>query len=364
MLLSAVGVVVCAIVLGTVMPAVLAHHDGVFFQSEIKAKLPPIAAKTLRAFEADVAAMQSHLDRIDRALASVQAGTQDHHVLLETRLQMSAALAAKSQPIQYFAFIKTPSSHLYFPLFFLTLGTLTVLARPPVQFSRRRSEALRTIPVALVVYLIWQWFHWVRNFVAGEEVRSIYAYTNWDLSNVCFVYQEIECLIISVLIANIWIVWLKYSEEVSAAALPETGVAWADVVEFSVTSRLSEMFSHWQLASATLVAAFSSFFVFYWRNIYGNHDERYLASALSIHAIGVSSWTIISLPFLSSWRRWRTLRLKALYEFSVSSDDVPRLELRNKMIEAAQPVGHWKLAVSSTLLALSFAAPIARILMK
>lgn len=78
----------------------------------------------------------------------------------------------------------------------------------------------------------------------------------------------------------------------------------------------------------------------------------------------MSSWIIISLPFLSSWRQWRTLRLKALYELSVSSEDVPRLELRNKMIEAAQPVGRWKLAVSSTLLALSFAAPIARILMK
>jgi hypothetical protein len=78
----------------------------------------------------------------------------------------------------------------------------------------------------------------------------------------------------------------------------------------------------------------------------------------------VSSWAIISLPLVAAWKNWQNLRSKAIYELATSSEDVARLELRNKMIEGVKPVGHWNLMVSSAILAISFIAPIAKMVLR
>ncbi|HEX8108676.1 MAG TPA: hypothetical protein VF516_13170 [Kofleriaceae bacterium] len=192
--------------------------------------------------------------------------------------------------------------------------------------------------------------------LVGGGIPALLAY------NQGVFFQQDEIIIICWLIASIWTQWLSHYRLTCTEFDSHGYVAWSEALHHKTTERLSDTFSRWQLSSLLLVSAFSSFFVFYWRNIHDRGDSRYLPSALSIQVIGIVSWIIISLPLIATWRHWHGLRACAIHELATSSEEVARIDLRNRMIEAVKPIGSWNFLVSSSLLLVSFLSPLIKLM--
>lgn len=352
-----------ALIIGSGIPALLAYYGDVFTQEEVYQKLPSKARDTIVQVKKEQEQMSLQITRIDAALGAASPGSEAHHRLLESRQALRVAQKDKPMPLQYYGYMGSQSPQFYFPLFFLTLGALAFLLKPSgfVPFRRRK---LQTVIIAVGIYASWQWFHWVRNFVSGEESRVIYTYTNFDINLACYIYQELEAFLISFLIATIWCQWIGFYHTRSSELRDITSHTWSAPLHYQNTERLSDTFSRWQIASLLLVAAFSSFFAFYWKNIHGRGDPRYLISALAIHIVGIASWIIVSLPMTATWRHWHSLRACAIYELATSTDEIGRVDMRTRMIDSVKPIGSWNLLISTTLLFVSFILPIIQMVIR
>jgi hypothetical protein len=355
--------VTLALIIGSGIPALLAYYGDVFTQEEIYQKLPSKARDTIAQFRKEQEQTNTQIARIDVTLGAAPPGSEAHHRLLESRQALRAAQKDRIVPLQYYGYMGSQSPQFYYPLFYFTLGALVFLLRPS-GFAPFRRRKLQTMIITVGIYVGWQWFHWVRNLVSGEESRVIYTYTNWDINVACFTYQELEAFLISFLIATIWCQWLGFYRTRISELRDIPDHTWSAPLHYQNTERLSDTFSRWQIASLLLVAAFSSFFAFYWKNIHGRGDPRYLISALAIHVVGIASWVIVSLPMTTTWRHWHSLRARAIYELATSTDEIGRVDMRIKTIDSVKPVGSWNLLISTTLLFVSFILPIVQMVIR
>jgi hypothetical protein len=102
-----------------------------------------------------------------------------------------------------------------------------------------------------------------------EEGRTVFAYTNYDISPASFVVQHIQFIISFGLIAIIWVQWLSYA---ITRYIEVIGEKQGRVDQFAM-ARLSFTMLHWQCVCALISISFLFYTVLEWRQIVSNKQR-------------------------------------------------------------------------------------------
>jgi hypothetical protein len=360
---AAAGVLLAALLMGLVVPLVTNYVLETLYHAQVRRRLPLAPLEKLTAFEGEHRARQAALEFVDEQLLDAAYGRTERPV--SELLQLHEHLAKLDQqkpPVVVVGYYLDDSMPLW-PLYFAGLGWLSVLLAPgnitaPSLPTRAVwSRAGRLLPF---VWLFYRWPTWFRNFAQlGDVDRKVYAYANWDIHPTSFLVQELMGVIVSAMIAVVWVQWLSFFErrdlELHAQQHADTQLE-IDTVR---VERLQNTFLHWQVSSIFLGIAFLYSTFFFWARVAQDGDVRYIPNALVTHLLWVASWLILSAPLFITWRDWTQYRGKLLASIANRPEASGNCDAMLEVVEKLHPVSFWNLSGSTVLGLASLVLPIA-----
>jgi hypothetical protein len=191
-LLLCLLVAALAIVATLIAPGIVAASGGVFYRDGVMKRLPADVRAKLDAFEAEQERRRSEIRSLDRTL-SVAATDAPRAIpgLLELRTRIANDLRSATAPVAVLPFHLNPQLLLW-PAIYTALGWLVVVFRP--RHSGVRMIRSSWLLAGLLVYVLYEWPLWARNFILSNEGRTVYAYPNADVHFASFVAQELVIL--------------------------------------------------------------------------------------------------------------------------------------------------------------------------
>jgi hypothetical protein len=369
-LAKAALIVLVALIVGTIVPGIIAYRAGVFYQATMVTRLPADARKQLAEFDARRDSLRKQIAEMDRTLeGAVYAKPEDIASLLTQRSQYVKELETTKPAIHVMPFYLNTIMFLW-TAGYTTLGWLIFLAAPrrtSTATLSRRSIA-KIVATAACVYTAYNWPVWMRNFILSNEGRLIYSFANYDIAPASFWCQEATTLLFALLVAVVWSQWIAFLEERRA----ELSVANQDPHEYAldhkVVEGLSLTFLHWQIASTLLGVTFFHFSAVFWDHILRKGDLRYVVPAVTIHICWLASWILVTLPLLLTWYWWQSIRLRAICDAAREAErkkaEYDGLEALKKTLAEIQPIGVWNLAASGIIAVVSFVLPVAQAILK
>jgi hypothetical protein len=244
---------------------------------------------------------------------------------------------SESSPVRVTGFFEASAPY------FLFVSFLTLFIH--VAWSPRgevRGQASRYIVMSLAAYVIWMGPNWVRNFVFNNQGRAVFSYVHFDISPACFVFQEIQVLVLCGLISSSWIRWSCYSSEVQRVCSTWDLSNCSSIETHSRACYCGALIDQWQVHSIVIAFAFLPWSLFYWRLTFMYNDVRYYSSALATHVLWAITWSTISLASIHAWRSWSDFKSSSLARLSGESvGDTRKLEY----LSLASPVSHFRLVV-------------------
>jgi hypothetical protein len=341
-----------------VMPGIVAGIGGVFYREGVLRKLPEKIQNQVKEFNDEQARLKGQIVAVDVALAKAVAESPAAVPgLLQFRNHTDELLRKSTPEISVVPFHLNPIL-LLFPVLYTCLGWLTIIFAPP------RSGALwATLRspwfwiVGALIYVLFEWPLWVRNFVLTNEGRTVYAYPNFDVHPGSFVAQEFIIAGFALLLSLLWSQWIAYYATIRDGLKTE-GPAFQEILRGIEAQELKAMFIRWQIASVILALGFLFFTYTYWTLVAGYRDQRYLLSAIMSHLLWAVSWALLSMPLFAKWRHWSTLRRQAIAE--ISKTDLPIDERRFAVdsILNLHPLSSVSMSVSGVVSAVSFILPL------
>jgi len=239
------------------------------------------------------------------------------------------------------------------------LGWLLVILAPYRSgMFHHRKDIAQFFLMTLLIYGVYEWTVWMRNFVLTNEKRLVYSFANWDICPSGFVMQEINTLIFAALLSLVWLNWLQYYNQCRGEKPPASD-PYSGITDTQIHDNLLKTYIHWQLCSVALALGFISFTSGFWTIIIHEHDMRYLVAALTIHLLWAVSWLIISLPLLTRWYRWYLIKsnaIRALWE--TDNVDLAAKEFRLSLIKESNPFSVLSFSASGAISIISFIFPV------
>src|SRR5262249_16862647 len=196
---------VTAIMLGVVVPGIIADMGGVFYEKPTRNMIRGQGRVELDKFEAR---KKELTDRIPRLKSAIESPKPDSRLtdLLE-QLNVNETKLEQLKPKILVAPFYLSDIMLIWVLQYTLLGWLAVLLNPA---SIKPLQDPRCYLITLGLYVIYEWTIWIRNFILTDEGRKIYSYANRDIGPWSFVTQEVNSILYFFLIAVIWLQWLAF----------------------------------------------------------------------------------------------------------------------------------------------------------
>jgi hypothetical protein len=127
-----------------------------------------------------------------------------------------------------------------------------------------------------------------------EDGRTVFAYTNPDISLPSFVVQNIQFVISFAFIAIIWLQWLSYAY---TRYIEVTNEKHGRIDRF-VIEILSFTMLHWQCICALVSASFIFYTILEWWQVITNNDYRFVYETIIFHLIWVITIAIVTAPLV------------------------------------------------------------------
>ena len=341
-----------------VMPGIVAGIGGVFYREGVLRRLPIEIQDKVKKFNDEQARLKDQLVAVDVALAKAVAESPAAVPgLLQFRNHTDELLRKSTPAITVVPFHLNPIL-LLFPVVYTCLGWLTIIFAPPR--SGTWWDTLRSPwfwMVGALIYVLFEWPLWVRNFVLTNEGRTVYAYPNFDVHPGSFVAQEFIIIGFCLLLSRLWAQWIGYYA-VTRDSLKTEGPAFQEVLRGKEAQELKAMFIRWQIASVILALGFLFFTYTYWMLVAGFQDQRYLLSAIMAHILWAVSWALISMPLFAKWRHWSGLRRQAIAEVSRNGLPIDERRFAVDSILHHHPLSSVSVSVSGAVSAVSFILPL------
>ncbi len=362
-LIFALLIVIGSFIWALVIPGIVAHYDKVFYQSEIKNKLPGDAKAKLAAFDAEQASRKVLLHKIDSELLAMPTSPETIQALLHLRANVLAQINSASSPISVIPFHLNPQLLLW-PAIYISLGWLLLLFRHGESIQLQKRFRLRHIVVvALLVYVIYEWPLWARNFVLSNDGRTVFAYPNVDIDVGSFLIQEAVILGFCFLLALLWLDCIDRYVTLRGER-PKEDDPVRSVLTGDVSQKLSSSLHKLQFGSVVLAMGFLFFTHFFWRLVASYGDQRYLLSAVVAHTLWAISWIAISLPTFERWHAWHAIERQALAQVIGDSTPMDNKRFMVDMLGALRPLSRTWLSVSGVTAVTSFLLPIMQLFIK
>ncbi|WP_448698158.1 hypothetical protein ACFGVR_15160 [Mucilaginibacter sp. AW1-3] len=356
-LLKAVLVVVIALLFGLIIPGIVAAGGGVFYESTLIGHMPVKAQRSFRAGQATEALLKAKLNEIDSALKkSTSPG------MLSTLVKDESAIRSELKT-SHTAVVPAPfylnPIMLVWVAQYTSLGWLLLILIPiKNRIIQYRKDVLQFVVFVVLIYAVYEWTVWMRNFVLGDENRFVYSFANYDICAASFVMQEINTLIFAILLALVWMAWLHYVKECRDEK-PDSAHVAEGLTDPQSHDRLLRTYIHWQACSIGLALGFINFTSGFWTIIIRQHDHRYLVAALTIHSIWGLTWLIITLPLLIRWYRWTLTKSAAVRSLWLEEPmEIEVRKFRLELIKETNPFSVFSLSTSGIISLISFFLPI------
>lgn len=346
--------VLLAVLWNLVLPGVIAKLAGVFNEAQVRTKLPSGTPKVdqYSDFRNRRSEAKTRLETIEKKLGSeLNSPAESNRIssLLMAKKHYEEVLQTRP-PIRVVGFFEAHAPY-YLLASFLAL-TLHIYATPPAPFNRKRIFAF--VGFVIEAHFLWMGPNWARNFLFDNQERAIYSHVHYDISAACFLFQEVQVLVICILIAWSWSKWTSIAD----AASTELG-AWSLVVtNQDVVAERAEyaggVFDLWQLHSVILACGFLPWTLFYWQLSIMHDDVRYYSSAFACHILWGISWWIISIPSIETLRNWNQFRNRAVAELVCQNGVNPALF---KFVSEASPITSLRVVIVGTASLIAFVLP-------
>jgi hypothetical protein len=356
----ALAVPIVAIVFTLILPGFIAVRGGVFFYATMLPKLPSAQRNLLAEFERSQAQRSTAITLIDTEIAQQTRNPATLSLLLESRNRMQRQIDVAVPPIAVIPFYLNPQMLLWAAVY-TCLGWMALLVAPPgVLRLRRLVFSWKTLQLAVLTYVFYEWPLWARNALGGEG-RVVYAFPNWDLDRGSFAMQEVIVAGFCFLLSVVWRQWFEYLKVVWRRDLSFHGGHdhGAVLLDHRTASSFAETFSRWAVASIVVTFGFIWLTALYWHLVGHLHDQRYLLSAILAHILWGITWIVISLPFINEWQFWNRTRTHAL-QTAASMQNTKEAGERVALLKEVQPVGALTLTLANVISFISFVLPILR----
>jgi hypothetical protein len=360
----AIGIALIAISLTLILRGYIAYSEGVFFETQLRQKIPTEAQKQLNTFEELKKSREAEIKGIDILLSDLLKDPSKADKvpgLLDARNQLITEVRSMDSPIKLQPFYLSDTMLLWTWLY-MCLGWIIFLMKPKNVTVKQSFSALqKTLTITAMLFIAYRWPTWLRNFALGNEAQRVFAAANYSVSPVYFYTQEVIVFGLCFLIALIWRQWTLFylSRDVEL----KSEAAREDILEqaFSpvLVNRLSETFIRWQAVSVVLALAFLLYTNVFWQYVVKYKDQRYIVSAVIIHLLWGATWLIISLPLLRTWYSWYITRTKALALIPTrASTENSVADVEIKALTEINPIPLWNIAGSSLTAIIAFLLPL------
>jgi hypothetical protein len=339
-------------------PGVVATRDKVFYDSEVRAKLPAPASAALKGYEdrklklsESIAGIQKNLDSVTQV--SQQGDLHFYAELLKEKREEAAQLAPPAYAIGFFL---SPQMLLW-PAIYAALGSLLVCFPNSKRHPLHAVARWRTLLLGAFIYLYYEWPLWTRNLLLGSNGRTVYAYTNYDIDVWSFLTQEVTIAGFSFLIASVWVRWLDH------AAFPENDLPIEPDTTYlnpRIVFHFQREFYRWIVASFMLGLGFIYFTTFFWSLVARYHDERYIVSAFLAHSLWALTWVFLSVPLVKCWNELKARKLSAIARLMEINQATPgkseQLDLDS--LEKLESIAGIRISIAGVGAIISLALPI------
>lgn len=350
-----------AVMVGMVLPAFIAHWNGVFFLQDLRQKIPPEAVLQLKEYEAWQDEIKQGLAQIDERLNSSLTSDFPGEInnLMEMRTFLQLKLAETAPPV-----ILRPlylHSLMYvFTALYLSLGTLIFICNPVTSSPWRYLRLFgKTLMITLGIYILFQWPVWMRNALHVGDTRVIYSFAHVDISAASFFMQEVNFLLFSLLLCVVWRQWSDfYLERKGELKRLLSDDSLENVLDYRHAERLSQAHLQWQVSIIILSLGFIVLTSLYWDLIIGVGDSRYILHAVLFHILWLITLGFISLPLYATWTAWRTLRHKTYEVMRNEIKDRVQMDAALRGLADIQPVDVKNASLSGFIAFFTFILPI------
>jgi len=355
------AVIWISVLLGTIIPALVAAHYHVFYKEDIEKR---IIARELNP-AADILSQEDHLNRrvkaINAAISGLLQTTNDSaevKALVSLRLDIQEELSKLDEQIVVAPFYLNDLMVAWSAMY-IALGTLLFILVP--KLDRRFSHMSWRIALAIgAIYPLYQGPVWLRNFVLSNEQRRVYGFANFDICAATFWMQEINTFIWLLLIAFLWHRWFAIYVHRSNELARDVDTP----PDMKSLTRLGDTFLHWQVSSVILASGFMFFTGVYWSRVIVSKDRRYLISAVVIHLVWALSWMLASLPLFVTWQDFSRKKMRLTLAAYQGNAEGQNTEAAAEALEKLTPIALWNGFGSALTAALSFVFPIFHALAK
>ena len=256
-------------------------------------------------------------------------------------VELSVAFPEKVQAV---GFTGDRSLHIFF-ITYMSLFTILLTFQSEVRWSKIKSYFGWTG----ILYVIYQWPHYIRALVNLGEARRIYSCYHADVHFPSFLLQDFRLLGMVALFAVV----LR-----SAICETTTTRESSDSVEqlLESSSNASHELTLWYIRSTLLAFAFVPFTYFYWRNIMVRGAVTFAPSAVMIHIIWLVIWYSLTARLLKGWACWKSSRREYLESLAHGPSD--EIEANLLLLNQAKPTSDLRVFGSILIAATAFIAPI------
>lgn len=346
MAVRALAIAVLCFAATLVLPALVAAWGGVYYEADLRERIPVHAEQAIAAFERQKEELEHALGRATRQLTREvrrgEIGESAAHICK----YLEARIGALKKPIVLVPFHMNPQLLLW-PASYTSLCWLVfVLAPSRVAFS------VRTLGGGALVYFFYNWPLWARNFLLSSQGRTVYAYPNIDVHWPSFVVQEVIILGFCLLLFRVWQLWSSRE-----TLRPRVGDSVLGALHPRKLQDLADAYHHWQISSAALALGFLFFTRFFWSIVTSLGDQRYVLTALFAHVLWGITWLLITLRVVRLWRQWSRERARAILDTSLETGNPRTTALET--LKWVTPVGTTNIVSSALVAFASFIYPVA-----
>ena len=162
-------ILLSSLLLGIIIPGLIANHNGVFYHSTLRTRLPTSAKELLGEYEQSNLMAKARIKQIDSIVIFHDASGRDMQNLLNERVYYESKVQNSSPPIQLMPFYLNPVMYVWFAMY-AALGWLIVLLNPNRQAKIISTISFkRTVILTLSIYAVYNWTVWMRNFVLNNR---------------------------------------------------------------------------------------------------------------------------------------------------------------------------------------------------
>src|SRR5258706_6785063 len=205
-----ISIALVSLFLGLFIRGYIAYSQGVFFERTLREKIPVSAKEQLEGFDLFRKERQGEIQKIDQLLTELlkdPANSNQIITLMEARERLTQEVKRLEPPIKLQPFYLSDTMFLW-PWLYMCFGWIILLLRPPEVSLRQSFSKFHVILVlTLMLFVLYRWPTWLRNFVLGNEAQKVFAAANYAISPIYFYTQEVMILIVCFLLAVIWRQW-------------------------------------------------------------------------------------------------------------------------------------------------------------